>query len=76
MNTFLIKTPYFIILKLMFELVKVVSLRKICLKLFSLQKNWQKQSFCKEAASRGVLKIRVKKFHQTQGKMPVLESLF
>ena len=41
MNNFLIKTPYFVIEKLIFELVKPYG-QTSKFKTFSLQKNWQK----------------------------------
>ena len=57
--------------------VKPVSSKKDLFKTFFFRKNSQKQSFCTEAASRGVLRKRVlKTFDQIQGKTPVLESLF
>ena len=52
-------------------------LKKDLFKAFFFRKSSQKNPFCTEAASRGVLKKRVlQKFHQVQGKTPVLESFF
>ena len=56
MNNLLIKTPYFVIQKLIFELVKPVSWKKICLKYFSLQKIDKNTTFVQKQQSEVFLK--------------------
>ena len=77
MNKILIKTSYFVVQKLIFKQVKAESWKKICLKHFSLQKSTKNKPFVQKQPPETFFKGGfLKRFHQVDGKTPVLDSLF